>query len=300
MKSGTENLLEILFERVLVLSNKGEWEEAYHAAVAAVDKARAAVREQDEGAELALAKCLEVQGDILRQTGHLEESRLIYLEALELANQQGAAYEMLARVSASVGVLYDSVENDAEAIRFYERAIELYEQAEMGTTEVVADVCNNVGFVYRSIGNFQASEDLFLKGLDICRHDLGLEHEKTATLCNNLGALYLKAEKSSQAREMNMMALEIRLKLLGAAHPDTCQSHANLALSLCQCGEASEANEHFKASVSGYEKHINTETHDYAAVVENYAEFLKISNENKSADVLLKKAHKKLSQITAE
>lgn len=298
MKSGTANLLEILSERVLVLSNKGEWEEAYHAALAAVDKGRAAVREQDEGAELALAECLEVQADILRQTGHLEESRLVYMEALELANQQGATAEMLARISASVGVLYDIVENEAEAIRFYERAIELYEGAGLGKTEAVADICNNVGFVYRSIGNFEAAEDLFLKGLDICRHDIGLDHEKTATLCNNLGALYLKSEKSTQAREMNMLALEIRMKLLGAMHPDTCQSHANLALSLCQCGEAVEANEHFKASVAGYEKHINTETNDYAAVVENYAEFLKLSNEMKSADVLLKKAHKKLSQMS--
>jgi tetratricopeptide (TPR) repeat protein len=298
MKPGTVNLLEILSERVLVLSNKGEWEEAYHAAVAAVDKARAAVKEGDEGAEVALAECLEVQGDILRQTGNLEESRLVYLEALETASQFDADPEMLARITASVGVLYDSVDNETEAIRFYERAVELYESAGLGQTEAVADVCNNLGFVYRSIGNYQAAEDLFLKGLDICRHDLGFEHEKTATLCNNLGALYLKSEKSTQAREMHMMALEIRLKVLGATHPDTSQSHSNLALSLCQCGEPMEANEHFIAAVQGYEKHIDTETHDYAAVIENYAEFLKISNEKKSADVLLKKAQKKLSQVS--
>ncbi|MGJ8672066.1 tetratricopeptide repeat protein [Rubritalea sp.] len=298
MKSGTTNLLEILSERVIVLSDKGEWEEAYHAAVAAVDKARAAVKEEDEGAEIALIECLEMQGDILRQTGRLEESRLVYLEALETAIPLKVSLELLARVTASVGVLYDSVENDPEAIRFYERAVELYDRAGFGQTEPVADICNNLGFVYRSIGNFQTAEDIFLKGLDICRHDLGYEHEKTATLCNNLGALYLKAEKSTQAREMNLMALEIRLKLFGALHADTSQSHANLALSLCQCGESEEANEHFLAAVKGYEKHINTETHDYAAVVENYAEFLKLSNEGKSADVLVKKAQKKLSQVS--
>lgn len=299
MKPGTTNLLEILSERVIVLTNKGEWGEAYHAAVAAVDKTRAAVKEEDEGAVLALVECLEVQGDILRQTGKMEESRLVYLEALETAISLDVEPELLARITASVGVLYDSVDNDQEAIRFYERAVELYDRAGMGQTEPVADVCNNLGFAYRSIGNFLAAEDLFLKGLDICRHSLGYEHEKTATLCNNLGALYLKSEKSTQAREMNMMALEIRLKLFGATHPETSQSHANLALSLCQCGEAEEANEHFLAAVKGYEKHINTETHDYAAVVENYAEFLKISNEGKSADVLVKKAQKKLSQVSA-
>ncbi|MFD2276410.1 tetratricopeptide repeat protein [Rubritalea spongiae] len=297
MKSGTENLLEILYERVITLSNKGEWEEACHAAVAAVDKARAAVSEEEEAADVALVECLEVQGDVLRQIGKLEESRLAYLEALETAMPLGVEPELLARVTASVGVLYDSVDNDQEAIRFYERAIELYARAEMEKSEPVADICNNLGFAYRSIGNFSEAEDLFLKGLDICRHVLGYEHEKTATLCNNLGALYLKAEKSNQAREMNLMALEIRLQLFGATHPDTAQSHANLALSLSQCGEVGEANEHFLAAVKGYEKNIDTESHDYAAVVENYAEFLKISNEGRSADLLVKKAQKKLAQL---
>ncbi|MFC4990997.1 tetratricopeptide repeat protein [Rubritalea tangerina] len=300
MNAGTANIIEMLSDRVETLCEKGEWQEAYHASQAVVDKARSAVAHQEGGSELALAGSLEIQADLLRQTGHLEDARYRYHEALEILNQlEGDHDQVLARISASVAVLYDSVENDVEAVRFYERAIELYERAGMGSSEEVADVCNNVGFIYRSIGNYDAAEDLFLKGLDICNHTLGLEHEKTATLCNNLGALYLKSEKAAQAREMNMMALEARLKVLGGAHPDTAQSHANLALSLCQGGEAEEANEHFKAAVKIYERNIKSESHEYAAVVENYAEFLKISDDEKSADSLIKKAQKKLSKLSA-
>lgn len=297
MNAGTSNLLEMLSNRVEILCEKGEWQEAYYASQAAVEKSRSSVENGEEGAFQALAGSIEIQADLLRQTGHLEEARLGYLEALELANQLDGNETMLARMSASVAVLYDNVENEGEAIRFYERSIELYESAGLGHTELVADVCNNVGFVYRSIGNFKAAEDLFLKGLEICNHTLGLEHEKTATLCNNLGALYLKSDRTAQAREMNMMALEMRLNVLGGNHPDTAQSHANLALSLCQGGESAEANEHFMAAVQIYEKHINSETHEYATVTENYAEFLKISNHPRSADSVIKKAQKNLSKV---
>ncbi|MEO1857642.1 MAG: tetratricopeptide repeat protein [Rubritalea sp.] len=299
MNAGTKNILEMLSSRVESLCEKGEWSEAYHASLAVVDKARGLVELKDDGAEQALANCLEIQADVLRQTGHLEESRLIYSEALELANKLPNNAFMLGRISASVAVLYDSVENEAEAIRFYERALELYSRAGMENSEEAADVYNNVGFVYRSIGNFQAAEDLFLKGLAICNHALGVEHEKTATLCNNLGALYLKSEKNTQAREMHMMALEARLIVLGGAHPDTAQSHANLALSLSEGGELKKADEHFKSAVNIYEKHIEGETHEYAAVVENYAEFLKMSDNEKVADALIKKAQKKLSKLGA-
>jgi tetratricopeptide (TPR) repeat protein len=107
----------------------------------------------------------------------------------------------------------------------------------------------------------------------------------------------LKSGKNIQAREMNMMALETRMKTLGGTHPDTAQSHANLALSLCKAGELKEADEHFKIAVKIYEKHIQSEKHEYAAVVENYAEFLKLSDDQKAADNLIKKAQKKLSKL---
>ena len=297
MNAGTANILDMLSSRVERLCDKGEWQEAYHASQAVVDKARGATHSRELGSELALAGSLEIQADLLRQTGHLEEARLGYLESMEIANQFSDNEVMLGRLSASVAVLYDNVENDTEAIRFYERALELYGRAGMQHSEEAADVYNNVGFLYRSLGNFEAAEDLFLKGLDICNTTLGVEHEKTAILCNNLAALYLKSEKNTQAREMNMMALEARLKVLGGSHPDTAQSHANLALSLFKGGELNEADEHFKSAVQIYESHIDDQKHEYAAVVENYAEFLKISNREKVADALIKKAQKKLSKL---
>ena len=83
MESGTANLLNMLQDRVRQLCEDGKWDEAMHAATTAVDKARATL-DDDEASVEALSVSLEVKGDFLRQYGYLEDSRMSYLEALEL------------------------------------------------------------------------------------------------------------------------------------------------------------------------------------------------------------------------
>lgn len=296
MDSGTANLLEMLSERVLELAEAGKWDEAMRSADAVIEKARIS-NSGDFNDTVFLALTLEVKADLLRQQSYLEEARVVYLESLELLNGIDECTEILARISASIGVLYDAVQNDEEAIIFYEHAIAMYEQLDPPHLEEVADICNNLGFIYRSLDNMDTAETLFLKGLQICRNSYGKNHEKTATLFNNIGALYLKSGYDEQAREMHTMALESRLACLGDKHPDTAQSYSNLALSLVQIGENKQAKELFLKSLAIYEKHIKTESYEYASVAENYAEFLRASEDVKGSANMIKKAQKKLAKV---
>jgi len=296
MDSGTANLIDMLSERVLELADAGKWDDAMRSADTAIEKARA-TNDGDYNDIMCLALTLEVKGDLLRQQSYLEESRVVYHEVLELLNDQPGSEEILARISASIGVLYDAVQNDEEAIVFYEHAISLYEQLNPPHLEEVADICNNLGFIYRSLDNMDTAENLFLKGLQICREKHGKNHEKTATLFNNIGALYLKTGNDEQAREMHTMALESRLACLGGNHPDTAQSYSNLALALIQIGDKVQAKKLFEKALGVYEKHIKTESHEYAAVAENYAEFLRETADIKACNKIIKHAQKKLAQV---
>lgn len=296
MDSGTANLIETLSERVIELANEDKWDEAMQAAEAAVEKARASDSGEFDDV-VRLAATLEIKADLLRQQSFLEDARVIYLEALEMLNGKSECTEMLARVCASIGVLYDFVENDEEAILYYERAIEMYERLDPPELEEVADICNNLGFIYRSIGNMDTAETLFLKGLEICHNSYGKNHEKTAILFNNVGALYLKSGYDEQAREMHTMALEGRIASLGENHPDTAQSYSNLALSLAQMGENKQAKEYFVKSLAVFADHVDTAPHDYAAVAENYAEFLRSVEDDKGSAKVMKKAQKKLARV---
>lgn len=297
MDSGTLNLLEILSTRVQNLANDGQWEEAYRAADAAVEKARRSLDGHDEGSILSLAATLEIKGDLLRQMGHLEDARLVYLEAMEMLSPIDRENEMMARLNASVGVLYDLVENDQEAITFYGRAIELHERLEVPDLLEIADISNNLGYIYRSIGDFDKAEVLFLKALEICHKELGDTHEKTATVFNNLGALYLRSGYDEQAYEMHRMALEARLELFGKDHPETAQSYANLALALAQMSQIKQSMECFETAIHIYEHYLKQESHEYAAVVENYVEYLQANGYNKEAVQVSKKAQKKLAKL---
>jgi len=299
MESGTAHLLGMLRERITKLSEEGKWQEAISSSATLVDKARETLAGGDMDSLVQLSEALETRGDILRQAGYLEDARITYMEALELLNGRVEFTEGLARISASLGVLYDTVENDEEAITFYHRSIELYERLGSEHLPNIADICNNLGFIYRSLGHFDEGEQLFLRALEICHSVHGTEHEKTATVCNNVGALYLASGNDTSAREMNSLALDTRIKILGENHPDTAQSHSNLALAMIQTGNTKEARNHFTSAVNIFEKHIKTEAYEYAAVVENFVEFLRQNDEEKLAYNILKKSQKKLKKVGA-
>ena len=298
MESGTANLLNMLQVRVKKLCEEGNWNEAMHAATAGVEKARAALSDDEESIE-ALAVSLEVNGDFLRQYGNLEDARQAYLESLELlAGIGGDHNEQRARISASVAVVYDSDGNEDEAIRFYERGIELFERMDPPSILDVADLCNNLAYIYKSRGDFDSAENLYLKALKICHEHLGPNDEETAAVCNNVGALYLAAGYYEQAREMQMMALEARRVTFGEHHLETAQSHANLALALCETEELDWAKKHFEKALAIYEDKLKDAPMDYATVSSNYVEFLRATGDDKGAVAMEKRAGKKLKKVS--
>lgn len=298
MESGTTNLLNMLQARVKKLCEEGNWNEAMHAATAGVEKAKGALSDDQESI-VALAVSLEVNGDFLRQYGDLEGARQAYLESLELlSGVEGSHNEQRGRISASVAVVYDSDGNEDEAIRFYERGIELFERMDPPALLDVADLCNNLAYIYKSRGDFDSAENLYLKALQICHQHLGENDEETAAVCNNVGALYLAAGYYEQAREMQMMALEARSATFGEKHLETAQSHANLALALCETEEQPDAKKHFEEALSIYEEQLKDAPMDYATVSNNYAEFLRTSGDEKAAVAIEKRAGKKLKKIS--
>jgi len=296
MESGTANLLHMLHDRVRQLCKVGRWEEAKNTAKAAVEKSRA-IYEDEPGTVDELSYSLEVQGDFFRQYGDLEEARKSYFEALKLLEGEPSHLEALARISASVAVVYETDRNTDEAITFYERSIELFERMDPPSAIDIASLCNNLAYIHKSCGDFDTAETLYLKALEIYNEHLGSEDEETAAICNNIGALYLAAGLYDQAREMFVMALDARRKVFGEKHLETAQSYANLAVALSHTGEESWAKENYQNSLKIYQNEVKLAPMDYATVSANFAEFLRSQDDEKGASSVEKRASKTLKKV---
>jgi tetratricopeptide (TPR) repeat protein len=295
MESGTANLLHMLHDRVRQLCQAGRWNEAENTAGAAVDKARSEY--QQDAANLdELSFSLEVQGDFYRQYGNLEEARKSYFEALDLLKGEDAQTEAMARLSASVAVVYETDGNTDEAVTFYKRSIDLFERMDPPSAIDIASLCNNLAYIYKSCGDFDAAETLYLKALELYNEQLGSEDEETAAICNNIGALYLAAGCYDQAREMFVMALDARRKVFGGKHLETAQAHANLAVALSHTGEDGWAKENYQTSLKIYEDKVKDAPMDYATVSANFAEFLRSRDDAKTATTVEKRASKMLKK----
>lgn len=294
-ESGTANLLHMLEDRVTSLVEQGKIKEALQTAKAAVSQARSRFEgENDGGKELALS--LEVQGDLMRESGELESGREVYEEALGFLEKLPNTDEELGRISASLAVLNDMDEVPDDAKRYYEKAIAHFRALDPPALLDVADLNNNLSFFYEAEGDSDHAEALLLEALKIAHEELGPRHEQTGVLCNNVGGLYYKAAKFDQALEMHLMALDARQHSLGEQDADTAQSHANLALVYGAIEENDTAREHYEKSLDIYESMISETARDYATVVSNYADFLKDLGEEKMVAALDKRANKALKR----
>ena len=297
MESGTVKLLKMLHERVRQLCNAGKWDEAMHTADTAIEKARAALDDDSKSVEQ-LSASLEVKGDFLRLYGNLEEARKAYFEALELLEGNADYTEALARISASVAVVYETDGNTDESITFYERSIALFQRMDPPSLIDIASLCNNLAYIHKSCGDFKTAESLYLKALEIYHEKLGADDEETAAICNNIGALYLASECYEQAREMFMMALEARRNVFGEKHLETAQSYANLAVALSYSDEIKAAKKNFENSLKIYENKVKEAPMDYATVSSNFAEFLRVQGDEKAAHSVEKRASKSLKKVS--
>lgn len=285
MDSPTATLIGILQDRVESLRAAGNFNEALHAANAAVEKSQQTLTPNLDSID-AFASALEIRGDVHRELGNFEEAREDYRQAIDQLQDRPDRFGQIGRIHAGLGAAYDGMEMEERAVSNWHKAIEFFEKNEPPLLLDVAAMSNNLGFIAKANGDLDTAESHFLKALEITHSQLGQDHEQTATVSSNLGALYQAAGFHEQSREMHMIALETRRNLLGEEHPDTAQSHNNLALALLNTGDRSWARRHFEKSLAGYESLGPEYAADLEAVASNYCEFLREEGETQLADVI--------------
>lgn len=283
MDSSTANLIHVLRDRVDQLVGAGDYDEAVHAATAAVEKAQHVLSTDPDSVE-EFVDTLEVRGELFRSLARHEEAKEDYEQAIDQLDGRADRLMQIARLHAAQGAVHDALGQPERAAELWQQALKMFEDYETPAMLDVASMANNLAFLKKEAGDVDAAEGYFLRALEIFHEEVGPEHEETATVSNNLGALYHTAGYHEQAREMHMMALEARRKSFGEEHPDTAQSHNNLALALLETGDRSWARRHFEKSLHAFEVLGADFLQDLEAVSSNYCGFLRSEGENSLAD----------------
>ena len=128
-----------------------------------------------------------------------------------------------------------------EALRRYQRALEIRER-EFGVDNVTsAGTMNNIGEVYRCQGKFNDAVSCYERALELYEQEFGADHIQSADTINNLGLVYDSQGKYDDAISCYERALKLNEREFGIDHIDSANTLANLGNVYSSLGRDDEA-----------------------------------------------------------
>jgi tetratricopeptide (TPR) repeat protein len=173
-------------------------------------------------------KAEEVYNVLLSQTINIYEKSILY-DQLGMAKNGQGEYE--------------------EAIRFYEKALEIRRKALPLNHPDLAESYNNIGLVYNNMGEYSKALSFDEKALEIRQKTLPPNHPDLAESYNNIGSVHNNIKKYSKALSYHEKALEIRQKTLPPNHPKLAETYYNIGLVYENMGDHSKALSFCKQAV---------------------------------------------------
>ncbi|XP_048362762.1 PEX5-related protein isoform X2 [Sphaerodactylus townsendi] len=227
-----------------------------------------AENENEQGAIVALQRCLELQPNNLKalmalavsftNTGHQQEA----YEALRNWIKQNPRYKYLTRSKKGSPALTRRMSKTAEESSLLEEVKELYLEAAHQNGEMIdADLQTGLGVLFHLSGEFNRAIDAFSAALTVRPEDY--------SLWNRLGATLANGDRSEEAVEAYTRALEIQ--------PGFIRSRYNLGISCINLGAYREAVSNFLTALNLQRKSQNQQQVSHPAISGNIWSALRIA-----------------------
>ncbi|XP_060098548.1 PEX5-related protein isoform X3 [Heteronotia binoei] len=227
-----------------------------------------AENENEQGAIVALQRCLELQPNNLKalmalavsftNTSHQQEA----YEALRSWIKQNPKYKYLARSKRGSPALTRRMSKAAEESSLLEEVKELYLEAAHQNGEMIdADLQTGLGVLFHLSGEFNRAIDAFSAALTVRPEDY--------SLWNRLGATLANGDRSEEAVEAYTRALEIQ--------PGFIRSRYNLGISCINLGAYREAVSNFLTALNLQRKSRNQQQVPHPAISGNIWAALRIA-----------------------
>jgi tetratricopeptide (TPR) repeat protein len=176
-------------------------------------------------------------GQLLMKLGQFDKAQEVY-EAM-LAQTTDDREE--ASIYHQLGWIKNNQEEYADAIRFYEKSIEINEKTLPPNHPDLATSYGNIGSVYDNMGEYSKALSFHEKSIEIYEKTLPPNHPHLATSYSNIGRVYDNMGEYSKAFSFQEKAFEIREKTLPPNHPHLATSYSNIGRVYDNMGEYSKA-----------------------------------------------------------
>ncbi len=238
-------------------------------------QAAASVLEADEGTEWklpALSVFRNLQGDIARGKGQLQDARTYYEQGLKISEQVNRANPHSEQLQRDLGVSFNKLGDTLAALgqlsaakNYYEEGLNIREQlsrANPNSEQFQRDLTvsyDRLGNSLAALGQLTEAKGYYEQGLKI-REQLSRANPNSELLqrdvgvsLNKLGNLFAALGQLSNAKRYYEQGLKIS-EQLSRANPHSERLHRDLGVSFIKLGNTLDALGHFKEAKGYYEQ----------------------------------------------
>ena len=141
----------------------------------------------------------------------------------------------------NIGHVYRSSGNFEIAMRYYQKALEIWLQLFSENHPCVASTYNSIGLAYQDLRDFEKALEYYQKALKIQLQISGDNRYNVAMSYNNIGGAYRSLRNLKKSLEHHQNALEIQLQIMETNHPDVAASYNNIGQAYLSLGDFRQA-----------------------------------------------------------
>ncbi|CAF2028837.1 unnamed protein product [Rotaria magnacalcarata] len=184
-------------------------------------------------------------GKLMLQVGHFDQAEELYNELLNGASDDSDR----AFIYHQLGVMKNSQGKYPEAIKFYEKSLEIKRKTLPEDHSSLATSYNNIGLVHKNMGEYSEALEYYEKSIENKEIYLPPTHPDFAQSYNNIGTTYYGMGDYSKALEYYEKDLEITKKVLPLTHPNLATSYNNIGRVHKDMSECSKTLEYYERSI---------------------------------------------------
>lgn len=212
------------------------------------------------------ATLLNVAGTY-REMGKIEKSENLYQEAIKIYSKRHENYSVALN---NLGLLKEAAGDFREAEKYFTKAVEAEENAEIRSNENYATSLNNLASLYRKSGRYEDSEVYYKKAINIYLDKYGknLAYAKTK---GNLGVLYQTMGRYSEAEKLMLESVGIMETYISSDFTSYANILNNLGGLYKSMGNYEAAQRYYKESQQLYMEKMGKDNPAYATSLNNMA-----------------------------